>query len=156
MFSLVAVFFLYPLVPAQAVNYLLEGVECAQPAESSNDLSSYQTAGLKGASCGPCDFLVVAFNGANMLVRISGAVAFLLFVYAGLLYLTAGAKPANAGKAKEVIVATLIGLVLIFSAYLIVNVVLTAIGAKDKADILQNTWANVSNPTAVKNASFCK
>lgn len=146
MFSLTAVIFLHPLASVQAASYLLEGVPCHEVAESSADLGSYQDAGKKGASCGVCDFLVVGFNGASMIMAISGAVAFLLFVYAGLLYLTVGGKPANAGKAKDVIVATLVGLVLIFSAYLVVNLVLTAIGAGDKAKILQNVWQNVTNP----------
>lgn len=37
-----------------------------------------------------------------------------LYIYAGILYLTAGATPANAIKARKILLTTTIGLVVIF------------------------------------------
>jgi hypothetical protein len=48
------------------------------------------------------------------LINLAIPVAVILYVYAGFLYLTAGAKPANSARAGEIMKYTSIGLVVIF------------------------------------------
>lgn len=66
-----------------------------------------------------------------MIVAFSGAVAILIFIYAGIMYLTASFNQGNLEKAKSSIKAALIGLAFIFGAYTIVNfLILTLVGGK--------------------------
>jgi len=51
---------------------------------------------------------------AGQLERLAIPVAAVLYIYAGFLYLTAGAKPGNIEKAKKALLYTTIGLVVIF------------------------------------------
>ena len=53
-------------------------------------------------------------NIASALIDLAIPVAVAMYVYAGFLYLTAGAKPENITKAKTVFKYTTIGLIIIF------------------------------------------
>jgi hypothetical protein len=55
-----------------------------------------------------------------------GAVALLMFVYGGLLWLTSGGAADKVNKGKEVMVWAVIGLVVIFSSYGLVKFVFGA------------------------------
>lgn len=48
------------------------------------------------------------------IIDIAIPIAVALYIWAGVLYLTAGANPANVGRAKKVFYYTTIGLVVIF------------------------------------------
>jgi len=50
-----------------------------------------------------------------------------MMTYAGILWMTAGGKEQTVTKAKKIMLWTVIGLILIFSSYTIVNFILTAV-----------------------------
>jgi hypothetical protein len=54
-------------------------------------------------------------------------IAPLLIAYAGFLYLTSGASPANRGKANGVLTNTIVGLVVALAAWIIVDAVMAAL-----------------------------
>ncbi|MEK7072915.1 MAG: pilin [Patescibacteria group bacterium] len=58
---------------------------------------------------------------------ISGSIALLMFVWGGLQWLTSGGSPERIKKGKDTIVWAVLGLVLIFGSYAILNFVLGAI-----------------------------
>gem|GEM_PF-3797708 len=60
----------------------------------------------------------------NFLLPFVGAIAIAAIVYAGFLYLTAAGNDEQAGKAKKIIIWVVIGIIVIFSAYAIVNTLL--------------------------------
>ena len=51
---------------------------------------------------------------ADQLIRLAIPIAAALYIYAGFLYLTAGAKPENIQRAKKTLLYTTIGLIVIF------------------------------------------
>ena len=55
----------------------------------------------------------------NVALSILGTIAVVLIVYAGFLWMTAGGNDDQAGKARSIIFASIIGLVIILSAYAI-------------------------------------
>lgn len=67
----------------------------------------------------------------NLLVRnvfvIAGILLFLLFIYAGFLFVTGNVKGKD--KAKEVLQAALIGFLVMFSAYWILQIIKVVTGA---------------------------
>lgn len=65
-------------------------------------------------------------NIANKILMVVGGVALLVFIYGGFLILTA-AGGEGVKKGKEALVAAVIGLVIIFSAQLLLNFVLSIV-----------------------------
>lgn len=54
-----------------------------------------------------------------------GVIFLILFIYGGMLWMTAGGKADNTKKAKDLMVNAVIGLVLIFSAYFVTRFVVS-------------------------------
>ena len=71
--------------------------------------------------CNFCDLQVLALNILNFLVLISAVVAALLFLNAGFLYITSSANPGNISKAHKIFGNTLVGMIVIFASWLIIN-----------------------------------
>jgi len=83
--------------------------------------------------CGDCglnDFVNLFVDAANYLFGIVGALALLFFIYGGVLWLTAGGKAEQIERGKKVLIGAVIGLVIVFGAWLIVQFVMTALGVK--------------------------
>ncbi|KKR96777.1 MAG: hypothetical protein UU49_C0040G0004 [Candidatus Magasanikbacteria bacterium GW2011_GWC2_41_17] len=64
---------------------------------------------------------------------IAGSLALLFFIYGGFLWLTSGGSPDKIKKGKDVFLWSVVGLVIIFSSYLMVDFVIKALtkGAAD-------------------------
>jgi hypothetical protein len=75
---------------------------------------------------GTASISVIAGRIIRALTGIVGALALGMFVYAGLLYMWSGGEAKAVGSAKGIMKNALIGLVLIFFAYSIVSLVLSA------------------------------
>lgn len=56
-----------------------------------------------------------------------GAVALVMFVYGGILWLTSGGAADKIEKGRKIFVWSVIGLLVIFSSYILVNFVITGI-----------------------------
>lgn len=64
----------------------------------------------------------------NWVLGIVGAVAVLFIIYGGFRYITAQGNSQQMDTAKNIIIKAIIGLVIVVVAYVIVNVVVTALG----------------------------
>ena len=98
-------------------------------------LGQVQAAGLVpcgGSACDICDLFELISNVLNFAIKTAVVVATLMLVVGGGMLLFAGADPGMLTKAKSLIKSTVIGLIIIFAAFMIVGVVLNAIGL--------NTW----------------
>ncbi|MEX0652050.1 MAG: pilin [Candidatus Paceibacterota bacterium] len=95
---------------------------------------SYAQSGLvpcgNGVECTVCHVGILAENVINFIVNVSFIVAAILFAYAGFLLFTAGADPSQVTKARKMFTDTLIGIVIILTSWLVVNVLLTALTGK--------------------------
>jgi len=61
------------------------------------------------------------------MMTLAGALAVVYLIYGGIMYITGGEKGAE--KAKQMIINSIIGLVIVALSYLIANMALRAIGA---------------------------
>ncbi len=61
---------------------------------------------------------------ANGFITISGSIALLLFVYGGFLWLTSRGEPDKIKKGKDIFLWSVVGLVVIFSSYFLVNFII--------------------------------
>lgn len=74
------------------------------------------------------DLVVQVIIIAEFLLGITGSLALVMFVYGGFVYLTAFGKSEQAKKGQQVLVAALIGMVIAFSAFLIVDFLVAGLG----------------------------
>lgn len=63
-------------------------------------------------------------NAVNIIIGILAAIAFISIVYGGFKYVISRGEPDKIGKAKDIILYSLIGLVISMSAFGIVNLVI--------------------------------
>ena len=66
--------------------------------------------------------------GVNTLLFLIGVAAVVVIIIGAITYTTSGGEPAHIKKAKDMILYAVVGLVIAFSAYAIVNWVLRAFG----------------------------
>ena len=101
-----------PIIAQAADNlFLLKDVPCA----------------TTGEKCNLCDFMRVFINASNIIVGLSGAFAVLMFVWGGILMITAYGSEARITQGKDVIKATVTGILLVFLGWTIVNFTIEAL-----------------------------
>lgn len=67
----------------------------------------------------------------NALLGIVGSLALLMFIYGGFIWMTAAGNQERVTKGRNVLMWAIIGLIIIFASYSLVNFIITdAIGAK--------------------------
>jgi len=94
-------------------------------------------------ACKFCHFFVVLDNILKLVFTcFAPLVATLMFVVAGLFLIFSTGDPNMKKKAKDIITATVIGFVLIFTAWLIVDLFFTMIGVAD----LKGGWFKIECP----------
>jgi hypothetical protein len=74
--------------------------------------------------CEFCDIVQIANRIIRFLVAATVLVATIMFVYAGILFLTAGANEGNVSKAKGIFWSVLLGLVFVLASWLIIDIIM--------------------------------
>ena len=77
--------------------------------------------------CSLCDFLYLLLKLANWGLSIMGAVALLGFVIGGVIWLTSAGSQNQISMGKNILTGTLMGIIIILSAYIIVNFTVSAL-----------------------------
>ena len=67
--------------------------------------------------------------GIKGLMGVVGSVALIMFIYGGIMWLISGGNPDQVKKGRQTIIWAVMGLVMIFSAYAILNFVFTILGS---------------------------
>jgi len=62
------------------------------------------------------------------LIGISGVLALVMFIYGGIMWMTSAGNKDRVDKAQKTIIWSILGLILIFTSYALVNFVLSALG----------------------------
>ena len=91
-------------------------------------------------ACGFCDIFKLGKNIVDFFAKILvPSVAVLMFVIAGFFFLTSGGNPQKAEQAKAVLTATVVGLIIIFGAYVLLNAFLSLVGVQEWTG-LKHLW----------------
>ncbi len=112
---------------------------------------SYAQGGLvpcDGPECNMCHLALLAENVINFIIKVSFAVVALLFAYAGFLYFTGGSDPGRISNAKSIFTNAFIGIIIILTGWLVVNVLLTTLtgdGVGKITDVLKGVNCNTSS-----------
>ncbi len=87
-----------------------------------------------GADEGACRsisiFVILLLKFANYLFTIVGALALVAFIYGGFILILSRGSSDAVKKGKDAMVAAIIGLVIVFGAYMLVRFLGTAVGLK--------------------------
>ncbi|NTW22526.1 hypothetical protein HGA34_03215 [Candidatus Falkowbacteria bacterium] len=81
------------------------------------------------------DFLQLAVNVAKWIERIVGSLALLMFVYGGFVLLLSQGSSDKVAKGKAVIVGAVIGLVIVFTSWAVINMIVKGIGGSESWNI---------------------
>lgn len=74
------------------------------------------------------DFIVLAINIARWILGIVGSLSLVMFIYGGFMFLISAGSSESVTKARQIIVAAVIGLAIVFSSYLIIKFTLDSMG----------------------------
>ena len=101
--------------------------------------------GTPGCPCELCDLFKMITNIVNYIVLgIVPLIAVLFVAYGGFQYITAAGDPSKTKGAKDVFTAVVIGLVIIYSSWLVVGFALNMIGVADWTGL--KTWYQIDCP----------
>ena len=73
-------------------------------------------------------FVIMLLNFASYLFTIVGALALLFFIYGGFTLILSRGAPDAVKKGKDILVASIVGLIIVFGAYMLVRFLGTAVG----------------------------
>ncbi len=103
----------------------------------------------EGAECKACDISELANNVINFAVAFSVIVATLMFAYAGILYVTAASKPDQVKKAHGVFINVFVGLCIVLTAWLLVNITFSVLTGKSIS-----VWTHIDCISAPVSGAF--
>lgn len=75
-------------------------------------------------------YIILALNVVNYLFSIVGALALIFFIYGGFTMILSRGNSEQTKKGMEIITAAIIGLIVVFGAYMLVRFLGTAVGLK--------------------------
>ncbi|MDD5031554.1 MAG: pilin [Patescibacteria group bacterium] len=87
------------------------------------------------------DFVLLLVNVSQWILGIVGSLALLMFIYGGLMFIISSGSSEKVTQAKEIIVGAVIGLVVVFTSYMIIQFTMGALGI-EKAK--EGGWAVTS------------
>jgi len=84
-----------------------------------------------------------------ILLTVVPPIATIIFIVGGISFYLAGANPGQFEKAKSVLTAAIIGLVIIYTSWIIVNTTLTALGVADWVGF-GTGWFEIKCPVVIE------
>jgi hypothetical protein len=85
-------------------------------------------AGYSDGDYGLNDFMLLAINVSNIILRFVGTLALLMFVYGGLTFLLSAGNNEQVAKGKKILIAAVIGIVIVLTSFVIIQFALKSVG----------------------------
>lgn len=119
---------------------------------ASDSIIDPTTAAYKTGNYSLNDILGLAVNASRWILGIVGSLALLMFIYGGFTFLISAGSSEKISEARKIILAAVIGLIIVFSSYLIIQFVLNSLGLNWSGDTTkmgqtadnrcEKTWGN--------------
>ena len=91
--------------------------DCTKDGRSASDCGDYTVSDIVGMS----------ITISNWIFGIVGSLTLLMFVYGGFMFLISAGSSDKVSSAKKIITAAVVGLIIVFASYVIINFVLGTI-----------------------------
>lgn len=80
------------------------------------------------------DFIVLAVNVSQIILGLVGSLSLIMFVYGGVVFILSGGSSEKISQAKKIIVASVVGLIIVFSSWLIIKFAVETLGYEEGFD----------------------
>ena len=91
-------------------------------------MSRTSTGCQNNGACTVNDMITLLVVAAEFIIKYSGVLALIAFVYGGVLFLTSAGSSDRVAKGKKIIMGSLIGLAIVFFSYTIISFIGRALG----------------------------
>jgi hypothetical protein len=78
------------------------------------------------------DFITVAVRISQLILGLVGSLSLIMFIYGGIMFMISSGSSEKINQAKNIIVAAAVGLIIVFSSWLIIKFVVSSLGATGK------------------------
>ncbi len=88
---------------------------------------------LSATECGDYeinDFIVLTINISRWILGIVGSLTLVMFVWGGVMFIISGGASDKISQARKIIVAAVVGLIIVFSSWLIISFSISTISDK--------------------------
>ncbi|MCX6793425.1 MAG: pilin [Candidatus Falkowbacteria bacterium] len=108
---------------------------------------------INAANCSktnPCTlntFIALGVSVANFILGIVGALTLLMFVFGGLMWILSGGSSDKVQKGKDIILGSVVGLLIVFSSYLIIKFTTETLGGTFHASPPPDTITSTTSTT---------
>lgn len=89
----------------------------------------------KEEACGICELIQLLINAFYILLALVGGVALIMFIWGGTQWLTSAGSDEKVTKGRGTIVGAVIGLVIVFGAWTLVNLVIFSLAGPSKGEL---------------------
>lgn len=96
--------------------------------QAQNSIVDTSNAAYQGGNYTLDDFTLLAIRISKWVLGIVGSLSLLMFVYGGVMFLISAGNSQSIDKAKKILLAAVIGLIIVFSSFLIIKFVLKGMG----------------------------
>lgn len=72
--------------------------------------------------------LLVGINVSKIILGVVGSLTLMMFVYAGIMMLISSGNTEQISKAKGILMAAVVGLIIVFASYAIISFVMSSLG----------------------------
>jgi len=113
--------------------------------------SQCTAAGRSATECGDYevnDFMILALKISQWILGIVGTLTLVMFIYGGFMFLISAGSNEKVSQAKKIIVAAVVGLIIVFASWLIINFVFKTMGL--------NWQGKVEEPTKINSHIYLK
>lgn len=80
-------------------------------------------------------FIILLINFSKYLFSFVGALALLFFIYGGFTLILSRGSPDQTKKGKEILVAAIVGLIIVFGAYMLVSFLSSSLGVRQELQL---------------------
>jgi len=124
-----------------------EGILPDEHGASSTVCTQYKTGAHTKNNCGNYtlnDFLTMGVKVTTWILGVVGSVALLFFIYGGFVWILSGGNSELVKKGRDIITGAVIGLIIVFSSYLIVQFSLQVLGINADSPLITITnWFKI-------------
>lgn len=91
------------------------------------------------------DFLVLAINISQIILGLVGSLSLLAFVAGGVMFMISSGSSDKVEKAKRIITAAVVGLIIVFASWMIIRFVILSLGSSPEINSLEVNISRISS-----------